>query len=128
MKLLIAGSRSISDYDLIDFSIKRSGYVHDIIEIVSGSTRGVDRLGEVWANNRGIIVTQFIPDWASQGKKAGILRNIEMVKYADAAVIIWDGESRGTKHTIDAINAARLPAYICSYIKLNQGEYKHVKV
>jgi len=40
-------------------------------------------------------------DWDTHGKKAGYLRNQVMAEYCDAAIIIWDGKSKGTKHMID---------------------------
>ena len=43
----------------------------------------------------------FIPDWDTEGKKAGILRNIKMGDYADCGIIFWDGKSRGSMHMIN---------------------------
>jgi hypothetical protein len=39
--------------------------------------------------------------WDLFGKKAGYMRNEEMAKVADAAIIFWDGKSKGSKHMID---------------------------
>lgn len=99
MKVLICGSRTINDYNVVKKAIQDSGFY--ITEVVSGGAKGVDRLGEMWAREHNVRVKQFLPEWNKYGKQAGILRNKEMVDYADAVIAIWDGESKGTKWTID---------------------------
>lgn len=37
------------------------------------------------------------------GKAAPLKRNKKMVELCDIALIIWDGSSKGTKHTIDYV-------------------------
>ena len=44
MKVIIAGSRNISDYKLVVDTIQSSGY--EITEVVSGTAVGPDQLGE----------------------------------------------------------------------------------
>ena len=36
-----------------------------------------------------------LADWRTHGKSAGQIRNAAMGAYANAAVILWDGESKG---------------------------------
>jgi len=71
-----------------------------VTEIVSGGARGVDRLGERYARQRGLPCTVFPAQWGKYGKSAGPIRNAEMAKYADYGVAVWDGESRGTAHML----------------------------
>jgi hypothetical protein len=99
MRTIIAGSRSINDYSKLEEVIKKCGFV--ITEVVSGGAAGIDRLGERWANENGVAIKQFLPDWNANGRAAGILRNIEMSEYAEACIVLWDGESRGSKHMHD---------------------------
>lgn len=49
MRTIIAGSRSITDYALIQKAVSESGF--EITEVVSGGAIGVDRLGERWRWN-----------------------------------------------------------------------------
>ena len=117
MKLIIAGSRGITDINII-FDAVGKAMIHewDIKglpdEVVSGTARGVDRLGEAWANNYGVKVTRMPAQWNIYGKSAGYRRNEEMAIYANALVAIWDGESRGTKHMIDLANKHGLKVYV----------------
>lgn len=99
MKVILAGSRTITELRLLLDAITKSGF--EITEVVSGMAPGVDRVGVWWADRKGIPVKRFYPDWKHLGKVAGIIRNQEMAKYADALIAVWDGKSRGTKHMIE---------------------------
>lgn len=61
----------------------------------------LDQTGHRWAQAHDFPVVHFFPSWDRFGKSAGVARNIEMGKYADRLLAIWDGESRGTKQMID---------------------------
>lgn len=110
MKVIIAGSRTIDDYNEVELAMKESGF--SPTEIVSGGARGVDQLGEAWAVSHGIPFIQFIPDWETQGRYAGFLRNIQMADYADAAVFCWDGQSKGTAQCISEMKKRIKPIHI----------------
>ena len=76
-----------------------------ITEIVSGTALGADSLGEVYAYHNNIPVKKFKPVWSKYGRKAGPIRNAEMANYADACIVIWDGESRGSDNMIKQAKA-----------------------
>lgn len=107
MRVVIAGSRSITDYAALQHAIAQTDF--SIGEVVSGCARGVDSLGEQWADLNGIPVKQFPADWGRFGRAAGHYRNSDMADYADAAIILWDGESRGTLDMIDKMRRLRKP-------------------
>lgn len=99
MRVIIAGSRSVTSYELVARAIKLSGF--HISEVVSGCARGADQLGERWAERHHIPVKHFPADWARYGRpRAGHIRNEQMARYAEALVAVWDGESGGTKGMI----------------------------
>lgn len=101
MKTIIAGSRAIDRYELVDVALSDAmGQGLVITAVVSGGARGIDQLGERWAREHSIPVTRLIPDWGKWGKRAGILRDEQMASVADALVAIWDGTSRGTDHMV----------------------------
>lgn len=104
MKVIVAGSRTFTDYHLLKNTLLQFMLEHKIMieEIVSGTAKGADRLGEIFAEIYEIPIKKFIPDWETHGKSAGFKRNSEMADYADMLVVFWDGESKGTKHMIDA--------------------------
>ena len=110
MKVIIAGSREITDYGFVTAAIKRSGF--DITEVVSGTAHGVDRLGEQWAVQNGVPIKYMPADWNLHGKAAGPIRNKEMAEYADAAVLVWNGESLGTKNMLENMQKIGKPYFI----------------
>jgi hypothetical protein len=112
MKVIIAGSRGINDYSLIVKAIWRSRY--NITEVVSGTAAGVDRLGEQFAKENNIPIKKMPANWEHNGRAAGHIRNYQMAEYADAAIIVWDGKSPGTKNMIDNMVRMKKPYYVAS--------------
>lgn len=113
MKLIIAGSRTLTIryknmLDIIDLH-----YIHptDIDEVVSGGAPGIDFSGEIFAEGYGISLKQFPADWETHGKAAGPIRNKQMAEYADALLLIWDGESRGSKNMKETMLELGKPVY-----------------
>jgi hypothetical protein len=98
MKLIIAGSRNFNNKSLLYTTLDALAKPD---EVISGHASGADRLGEDWANDRGIPVKHFIPDWKKYGKSAGFIRNSQMGEYGTDAIVFWDGKSRGSKNMID---------------------------
>lgn len=98
-KVIIAGGRTFNNYQIVENTMNE--LTIEIEEIVCGSARGADTLGEQWAKNHNIPIKYFIPEWEVYGKYAGIKRNHDMGDYADYLVAFWDGESRGTKDMIN---------------------------
>ena len=116
MRVIVAGSRGITDYRVVEEAILRSGF--NVTEVVSGTARGVDQLGERFGALNGIPVRRFPADWERYGRSAGYRRNEQLVACAiqapdgGALVAVWDGVSRGTRHTIELARRAGLPTYV----------------
>ena len=115
MKVIIAGSRGFSDFQLLYAKCEEILANVDGVEIVSGTARGADKLGEHYAGLKGHSVRQFPADWDKHGAKSGMIRNKEMAIYADCLIAFWDGESRGTKHMIDLATERGLSVHIINY-------------
>lgn len=112
MKLIIAGSRSIANPNIIEEAIHNSGWRNEIIEVVSGCANGVDKLGEMWAEKNNILIKRFPANWQKYGRKAGSLRNKQMAEYGDKLIAIWDGNSTGTIDMVKQMKTAEKPAYL----------------
>lgn len=115
MKTIVAGSREFNDRDAVFVAIKELGFV--ITELVTGECRGVDRLGEEWADANGIRKKEFPADWEKYkrpfGKNpAGAIRNRQMAEYADALIAVWDGVSPGTTSMINLARSHGLKIFI----------------
>ena len=106
MKLLIAGSRSITDFDLAPH------IPEDVTLILTGGANGVDMLAEAYADKKRISKLILRPQYKLYHKGAPLKRNDRMVELCDRVLVIWDGVSRGTKHTIDYANKLGKPVEI----------------
>ena len=106
MKLLIAGSRSIREYDL-------SPYIpHAVDTIISGGAQGVDSLAESYADEHKLSKYVIRPQYKRYGRAAPLKRNQEMVDMADAVLVIWDGKSRGSRFTVEYARKQNKPLFV----------------
>ena len=73
MVTIIAGSRDIKDYFLVKRVIEESKF--QITEVVSGTAKGVDQLGEQWAKENCIKLTQFEAEWTNIYHPDAVIKN-----------------------------------------------------
>jgi hypothetical protein len=119
MKLIIAGGRDITiDSDFIGDLINRSGLPDQFevdntmqLEIVSGGATGIDTSGEQFGFEYSSKVTKFPAEWDKLGKGAGHIRNKQMADYADALLLIWNGESKGSANMREQMLKQNKPIY-----------------
>lgn len=123
MKLIIAGSRTLSTELLENIFTDFPRFCHQIVseihkeeltEIVHGGCKkGTDQFANrEWDEYWDIIPTTiFSADWDTHGKAAGHIRNKEMAEYADALLLIWDGESKGSKNMKENMIKLKKPVY-----------------
>lgn len=115
MRVIVAGSRGITDADAVERVIAIAGL--EISELVHGNARGVDRLARDWAIRQGIPHTPFPvtqQDWARYGTRAGMLRNEDMAIYVGshgALIALWDGVSPGTRGMLQIASDYGLALY-----------------
>lgn len=114
-KILVCGSRSFSDYDLLNATLDRLTMRFIRIVVLSGAAEGADTLGEKWAHSWWWSVLRYHPDYQTHGKKAPLVRNSEMVDYATRAVCFWDGKSTGTADTIEKAKRKGIPTKIIRF-------------
>lgn len=115
MKTIIAGSRDIS-YDDTMRAIKKCPW--KITSVVSGFAKGPDTHGLDWADTLKIPKFIYPADWNPKelngklDRAAGIKRNIQMAKNAEALIAVWDGKSKGTKHMIEEATKRGLRVFV----------------
>lgn len=85
------------------------------IQIVSGGANGADKLGEQYAAQRHFIVKRFEAEWGVYDKAAGPIRNKQMADYADAAIIFWNGYSKGAANMILNCQLKPIPYRVIKY-------------
>src|SRR5437868_4977996 len=103
-KILIAGSRTITDYFQLISAMAaaiQAGVITPAqsFEIVSGGAKGVDTLAERYAREAKCVMTVMKPIYLHDNDgNAPFRRNGDMGRYADVLVAVWNGSSSGTKH------------------------------
>ncbi len=108
-RVAIVGSRSYPRPDLVE------AFVADLPDgsvVVSGGARGADTFAEEAAKAAGLETLIFHADWENLGRKAGPLRNEQIIAHADRVVAFWDGRSRGTLNSVALASRAGLPVEI----------------
>jgi hypothetical protein len=132
MRLIIAGSRELP----LDFTLDRlaclieEAIVHwsdcgwaDITEIVSGTARGADRMGEALAGLIGVPVKPFLPDYAMFGRyQAPKIRNCLMAAYGDRLIAVRLNMSGGTSHIIEQMKLRGKPYFVKDLTTSDTGE------
>ncbi len=102
-RLVITGSRKYDNYieakEYINHCISNIRKKYRII-IISGSSRGADKLGEQYATENGFEIERYYPDWNKYGKSAGLIKNRLIAEKSDYIICFWDGKSRETKYMI----------------------------
>lgn len=108
MRLAIIGSRNCPPVDIASYL----PFVPDTI--VSGGAKGADTYAKEYALKNDIPIIEFLPDYRKYGRKAPLLRNLQIVDNCDFLLAFWDGTSRGTKFTIDYAEKRGVPLKIVS--------------
>lgn len=95
MRLAIIGSRNCPPVDIAS----HLKYIPDTI--VSGGAKGADTYAREFAKAHNLQLVEYLPDYATYGKGAPLVRNKLIVENSDCVLAFWDGKSRGTKFTLD---------------------------
>lgn len=109
MKVAIIGSRNLTVDNLQDYIPPETE------EIVSGGARGIDSCAKEFAICNRLKLTEFLPKYDRYKKGAPLMRNIEIIEYADMVIAFWDGKSKGTKFIIDECKRRNI---VCDVIKI----------
>jgi hypothetical protein len=116
-KVVLAGGRYFCDYKMFSYKVDLYLQNKSNIEIISGGAMGADNLAERYAKEKGIKITVIKADW-DLGAKGGPIRNKQMAELADAAIIFWDGTSRGALSMINEAKKRKLLTKVVRYDNL----------
>lgn len=118
-KLIIAGGRDFSDYDLLksnlDAILEKLSENNINLIIVCGMAKGADMCGWNWARDNNIPILEYPANWKLHGKAAGPIRNQEMAQVANGLIAFWNGTSRGTENMINTMKELRKDVCIIKY-------------
>lgn len=96
-RIAIVGSRDWPATRLVEVEL----YVADLPAgtiIISGGARGPDGYAAHTGQRCGLAVVEHLPDYATHGRRAPLVRNELIAADCTRMVAYWDGASRGTAH------------------------------
>ena len=116
MKVLVCGSRGWgTDREQVFKVYDRIGDLPRNATVIVGGASGADTLAADAALRRGNPVETHVPNWTKYGRRAGYLRNLAMLdREPDLVLAFWDGESKGTEHTIVEARKRSIPVEVVS--------------
>jgi hypothetical protein len=110
MRVLVCGSRSWADEAAIQRALEE--LLPRPATIIHGGARGADQLAGRIAARLGYAVEVYVADWR-RGGRAGPERNRRMLdSKPDLVLAFWDGQSRGTAHTIAEARHRNIPVAV----------------
>lgn len=101
-------------FDTLDEIHEKRG----IVCVIQGEARGADRAAKLWAQDRGVPTEDYPADWERYRKRAGLLRNAEMLVKGKPDVVVAFPGGTGTAHMVRIARDADVPVY--------QPEYSNV--
>lgn len=108
LRFIIAGGRDFDNYNLLEsFCYKVFEQLNiqddDKIIIIEGEAKGADTLARKFAEENNFECLKFPANWDLYGKRAGYMRNLQMVNEgkADYLIAFHDGQSPGTRNMIE---------------------------
>lgn len=103
MRVAVIGSRNLDVPNLQDYLPKET------TTIVSGGAKGVDRSARIYAQQQGLELLEFLPEYDKYGRIAPLKRNITFLENADLVLAFWDGKSHGTAYVIQQCKKRKIP-------------------
>lgn len=129
-KILVCGGRHFESYGLLKVVLgKLIEKFHINIstsEIVSGHCQGADMLGEKYAEEYGVSVKRFPADWGKYKRKAGPIRNKQMIDYISGfenklVVAFTTADTVGTRNTINLAQKNHIPVVEIPYTPMHDN-------
>lgn len=115
IRILITGSRNFDDFNMMQYALEDvldcfpDAFPEDFI-VVHGNARGADKISGYIARQLGMHVEVHNAQWNTYGKRAGIIRNTQMVNSgADICLAFPIGASKGTRHCMSLVEQANIP-------------------
>jgi hypothetical protein len=112
MKVLVCGGRDFNDWDLLHEVLNGLNNDKAIDCIIEGDARGADRLAGQWAQQHGIGLRIFVPEYDQFGPRlAPPLRNQRMLDEGKPDLVVAFPGGGGTKDMISRAIKAGVPIH-----------------
>ena len=105
LRLLVCGGRDWGDAAAVRRTIREL----QPTVIIHGAARGADRLADWAADSLGIPKLPFPAKWGLHGKKAGTIRNQQMLDEGKPDMVLAFPGGRGTEDMVGRAEKAGIP-------------------
>lgn len=131
MNVLICGSRTFTNMNILRDSMNKIEFPVDDIQIISGGATGADTVAIQYAEENNFPAIIIKPEWDKYGKQAGMIRNKKLVALADVMIAFWDNQSKGTLNSIQLCQQKRIGSVIFDFngnvLKVSNSELFNIK-
>lgn len=111
MKILVTGSRTWENLSKVEMVLYT--YLPDIERIIVGDAYGVDKVVVDWCISNEVPYTVYYAEWLKFGKRAGYIRNQDMVDAKpDLCIAFIRDNSRGATMTKQLAEKANIKTIV----------------
>jgi hypothetical protein len=125
MRVLICGGRDFADVTK-DGHVMEWNFMNDWLDewheghegdltVIHGAAKGADLTAHVWAHSIGAYIEQYPANWERYGKKAGYLRNKQMLEEGKPDLVIAFPGGAGTANMKSLARRAGVPVEEVKY-------------
>lgn len=112
MKILVCGGRNYRDREFIFWTL--GSLPRPVTCVVHGNAPGADSIADEWATECGIEVRPYPANWTLHGRRAGPIRNAEMLaSEPDIELVVAFPGGNGTEDMIRKAKAKGINTLIC---------------
>lgn len=106
IQVMVTGSRSYSDYQTMRYALRKIDDLYGgYLVLLHGGAAGADTVASNVAQQLGWSIREFPADWEFYGKRAGPIRNQEMIDEQPNIVLAFP--EKGSIGTWDAVRRAK---------------------
>ena|SRR5215510_7917227 len=108
-RVLVCGGRDYSDAEYLNRILDNAHFREPFAVVIHGDARGADRLARDWAKSRDVPDLPFPADWDGLGKKAGPIRNEQMIRDGEPDIVVAFPGGNGTADMVRRARRYRIP-------------------
>jgi hypothetical protein len=99
-RLLVCGGRTYADRERLYYVLDAYHKKFGISVLIHGAARGADSLAAEWAHNRGVDSRSYPANWQLYGRRAGFVRNAQMLEEGKPDDVIAFPGGKGTANDV----------------------------
>ena len=111
MRILVCGGRDFTDRDAVFRCLDHLQHERGVTCVIDGAARGADTFAHEWAEARGVTSERYPANWNRDGKRAGPIRNAQMLSEGKPDGLIAFPGGRGTADMVAKSKAAGVPVW-----------------